>query len=62
MDCYGNQFTEERLEVLLHNCFDSPTELIERAIGEVHAHSGREPQSDDLTVMALRYLKHNDER
>ena len=62
MDRHNNQFTEERLEVLLHNSHDPPTELVQRTIAEVNTHSGRDPQSDDITVMALRYLKNNDER
>jgi serine phosphatase RsbU (regulator of sigma subunit) len=56
MDPYGNLYSDDRLEVLLHGSRAGPVELVQRTVGEVRAYAAGEPQSDDITVLALRYL------
>jgi sigma-B regulation protein RsbU (phosphoserine phosphatase) len=49
-------FSEERLEELLGEVKDEPPEdIVRRVVGDVRKHAGGVPQSDDVTVMAIRY-------
>ena len=57
MDANGSEFTNERLEEYLRSVRDSSlTELTEGAVREVKSFSVGVPQSDDITLLALRYL------
>ncbi|HEX3037304.1 MAG TPA: SpoIIE family protein phosphatase [Thermodesulfobacteriota bacterium] len=57
-DVNENLFSEHRLKRLLGqtNCHN-PTELIRGIVGEVKNFSSGMPQSDDITILAIRYLK-----
>jgi sigma-B regulation protein RsbU (phosphoserine phosphatase) len=60
MDAAGNLFTETRLEGCLRRADRLPiADLIQAAAEEVYAFAAGAPQSDDLTVLALRYLGHS---
>ena len=49
-------FSEERLEELLGEVKDqAPEDIVRRVVGDVRRHAGGVPQSDDVTVMAIRY-------
>lgn len=53
----GVQFTEGGLQKCLANVNgQSAQELVELVIDKVGDHSGTTPQSDDITVLALKYL------
>ncbi|MGH8064789.1 MAG: PP2C family protein-serine/threonine phosphatase [Candidatus Entotheonellia bacterium] len=57
MDEAGNLFTETRLEGCLRQADHLPVaDLIQAAADEVYAFAAGAAQSDDLTVLALRYL------
>jgi len=48
-------FGEDRLEALLRNLLSSsPTECVERVVGDVNRFASGAPPADDLTVLALR--------
>ena len=52
----GDMFEEKRLiKYLENNCQKSPEELYEGLIQEIEKFTSGEPQSDDITIMALRY-------
>lgn len=56
MDAEGNLFSEQRLEAVLSRCGQAPPEGILRAVlDQVSQHAGCAPQSDDITVLAIRY-------
>lgn len=56
MDEGGNQFTEPRLEDLLRQANGSSvTEITHGAVDSVRSHSAGAPQSDDITVLALKF-------
>jgi sigma-B regulation protein RsbU (phosphoserine phosphatase) len=56
MDRQANEFSNERLEQVLPACLFSPiTELVESVMKEVKAFTQGAPQSDDITLLALRY-------
>ncbi|MGQ0592992.1 MAG: PP2C family protein-serine/threonine phosphatase [Gammaproteobacteria bacterium] len=56
VDGGGNLFSEHRLEHFLGRVNgSSPTEMIQGAIAEVRGFSAGVPQSDDITLLALRY-------
>jgi sigma-B regulation protein RsbU (phosphoserine phosphatase) len=62
MDDGGNQFSEPRLEAFLHQVNgSSATEIIHRAVDQVKHHSAGAPQSDDITVLTLKYLLNREE-
>jgi sigma-B regulation protein RsbU (phosphoserine phosphatase) len=62
MDDRGNQFSEPRLEAFLHQVNgSSATEIIHRAVDQVKHHSAGAPQSDDITVLTLKYLRNREE-
>ena len=49
-------YSEERLGDLLREVRDqSPEEIVRRVVTDVRRHAGGVPQSDDVTVMAIRY-------
>jgi sigma-B regulation protein RsbU (phosphoserine phosphatase) len=51
------QFTAGRLQqVIEHQPVPGPASLIERIESSVSEFSGEAPQSDDITMLALRYL------
>lgn len=57
--CNENEelFSEERLQKLLSNDSDMPLkELVENTLRKIHAFEGARPQSDDITLLMLRYL------
>ena len=57
MDENENLFSEHRLKELLEAAkHASPEDLIRGLVREVRAFSAGTPQSDDITVLALRYL------
>jgi sigma-B regulation protein RsbU (phosphoserine phosphatase) len=57
MDAAGQLFTERRLEVCLRRADHRAVAYLTQAVaGEVNAFAAGAPQSDDLTVLALRYL------
>jgi sigma-B regulation protein RsbU (phosphoserine phosphatase) len=50
-------FGDTRLRAILETMADAPVEgVVKRLMGEVRAFVGFAPQSDDITVMAIRYL------
>ena len=62
MDETGNQFSEPRLEKFLHQTNGSSvTEIIRGTVEQVKNHSAGAPQSDDITALALKYLKNSGE-
>jgi serine phosphatase RsbU (regulator of sigma subunit) len=57
MDEDGNQYSEPRLEDFLHRANGSSvSEIIRGAVENVRSHSAGAPQSDDITVLALKFL------
>jgi sigma-B regulation protein RsbU (phosphoserine phosphatase) len=57
MDGAGNLYTETRLEDCLRRTDRlSLADLTQAVAGEVYTFAGGAPQSDDLAVLALRYL------
>ena len=49
-------FSEEKLEDVLGEVKDqTPEDIVRRVVGDVRRHAGGVPQSDDVTVLALRY-------
>jgi sigma-B regulation protein RsbU (phosphoserine phosphatase) len=56
-DTEGRMFSEERLASLLDAIGNAPSaDLVTRIRREVQAHAGSSPQSDDITLLAVRYL------
>jgi sigma-B regulation protein RsbU (phosphoserine phosphatase) len=56
LDASDVLFSEERLEELLGEIKDQePEDIVRRVVGDVRRHAGGVPQSDDVTVMAIRY-------
>ena len=57
MDEGGNQYSEPRLENFLHRANSSSvSEIVHGAVENVRSHSAGTPQSDDITVLALKFL------
>ena len=57
MDEHHKQFGMERVETLLNTCLNlEPMALIERVTDDVHGFVKGAEQSDDLTMLAIRYL------
>ncbi len=49
------EFGEDRLLEVIEGCRDlPPAEVIDRAFETVQKHSGDAPQTDDMTMVALR--------
>ena len=60
MDSKGTLFTDERLRQLLVKIQgNTPLELVRGTVAEVRTHAAGEPQADDITLLALRYLQGN---
>lgn len=58
MDAAGHLFSAERLERLLRRIRDgSPAEIVRETVAEVRSYAAGEPQADDITLLALRYLQ-----
>jgi sigma-B regulation protein RsbU (phosphoserine phosphatase) len=56
LDAADVLYSEERLEHLLGEVKDQPPEdIVRRVVGDVRRHAGGVAQSDDVTVMAIRY-------
>jgi serine phosphatase RsbU (regulator of sigma subunit) len=57
LDCGGNQFTLQRLQAFLPRADVSFTEeIVHGVVGVVQEFAAGAPQSNDLTVLAVRYL------
>ena len=58
MDQQGRLFSNQRLEALLRGARQTtPTELIRDAVSAVRSFAAGEPQADDITLLAVRYLQ-----
>lgn len=54
----GEQFDEEGLEKSLEGQADTSTcDLVKKIVSDVNAFAGEEPQSDDITVMAVKRIR-----
>jgi sigma-B regulation protein RsbU (phosphoserine phosphatase) len=57
LDASSRQYGEDRLEALLRELARAPVEsMVREAFGAVQEFAGSTPQSDDIALMALRYL------
>jgi len=57
MDTGGNLFTEQRLEEVLRRISGaSPEEMIRGVLAEIEKYAKGAEQSDDITIMALKYM------
>jgi len=57
LDTEGQLFSEPRLQLFLQNCLHGTAEVLARdTLSEVKKFSGGAPASDDMTVLALKYL------
>ncbi|MCS6807266.1 MAG: SpoIIE family protein phosphatase [Bacteroidota bacterium] len=53
------EFTEQRLEAVLHTYSDQSAQtLISAVVEEVQRHAGKQPQSDDITMLVLCCTEH----
>ncbi|MEW6509904.1 MAG: SpoIIE family protein phosphatase [Bacteroidota bacterium] len=60
MDKDMNQYNEERLETYLKSTGAKPIrEIVQGSIADLKKHTGSAPQSDDITVLSLRYVGRN---
>ncbi len=58
MDSRGTLFTDKRLQQFLVKIQErTPVDLIRDTVAEVRAHAAGEPQTDDITLLTLRYLR-----
>ena len=61
MDADGNQFGEDRIlgemNHAIQDCLLSPKAVIDRITQAVHLFVGDTEQSDDLTMLAFRFIK-----
>lgn len=59
MNAQGELYEDDRLLQLLEaqDPFMPAERLVERIMADVHAHAGDTPQSDDITLVALRFHK-----
>ncbi len=58
MDAAGNLFSVERLERLLRRIQNGmPSEIVRDTVAEVRSYAAGEPQADDITMLAIRYLQ-----
>jgi sigma-B regulation protein RsbU (phosphoserine phosphatase) len=58
MDTQGSLFGDARLKQLLMRIQDGTTiEIIRDTVSEVRAYAAGEPQADDITLLAVRYLQ-----
>jgi sigma-B regulation protein RsbU (phosphoserine phosphatase) len=57
MDFKDELYSEEKLEKMLKEAYSRPSkEIVQKTVDEVQNHSQGVPQSDDITVVMLRYL------
>lgn len=50
-------YSEERLELLIkENCGTSVTDIIKRSLDDIKIHADGEVQSDDITILTVKYL------
>ena len=57
-DAEHNQFREQRVFDVIHQSPNAPKQLIEAMTEAVHRFVGNAEQSDDLTMLALQYKRH----
>jgi sigma-B regulation protein RsbU (phosphoserine phosphatase) len=58
MDGRGTLFSDGRLQQLLVRIHEqTPLELVRDTVAEVRTHAAGEPQADDITLLAIRYLR-----
>jgi serine phosphatase RsbU (regulator of sigma subunit) len=58
MDPQGNLFSDARLKpLLLRIQGGTPAEIVHETVAEVRSYAAGEPQADDITMLALRYLQ-----
>ncbi|MFO7597247.1 MAG: PP2C family protein-serine/threonine phosphatase [Desulfocurvibacter africanus] len=56
MDGTNTLYSDERLEkTLLAHSSDGSEQLVRAVLADVRAHTADEPQSDDITLLALEY-------
>jgi sigma-B regulation protein RsbU (phosphoserine phosphatase) len=56
-DLAQEPFSDEKLNDLMSSLHESPTQaIVQNILQAVSAHAGAAAQSDDITVMALRFL------
>ena len=55
VDVAGNLYGEKRLSVSLQAGAGSARKQVDRILSDLESYVGREPQADDITVLALRY-------
>ena len=57
-DINRKQFNQQRVTEVVEQCQDlQPDEMLQRILSEVQAFVGSAQQSDDLTMLAIRYTK-----
>jgi sigma-B regulation protein RsbU (phosphoserine phosphatase) len=57
MDFKDELYSEEKLEKMLKEAYSQPSKgIVQKTVDEVQNHSQGVPQSDDITVVMLRYL------
>ena len=60
MDSEMNQYQEDRLQAYLKTTGSrSIQEVVQGSIADLKKHTGGAPQSDDITVLSLRYVGKN---
>jgi len=52
----GDQFTEERIFDMKENAWADGKDFLDEILQQIHAFRGAAAQSDDITMLALRYL------
>jgi sigma-B regulation protein RsbU (phosphoserine phosphatase) len=52
----GDQFTEERIFEMKENAWADGKDFLDEILQRIHAFRGAAAQSDDITMLALRYL------
>ena len=58
MDIDGNEYSYGRLEPFLEELAILPAkDIVDRVVDSVKAFAGKAPQSDDITLLVLRYMK-----
>lgn len=63
MDSAGNLFSDRRLQNLLHHVNGAfPPDIIRMTLDEVSQFSSGAEQSDDITLLALKYCQNSEQR
>jgi len=56
LNAAGEEFGDDRLQVVVERAGTVPAaEIVDRIVGEVRAFTKGAPQSDDITVMVIRF-------